>query len=579
MKNGLVAGWLPVVCFSALAVGCGSGTIICSANQVCTPTSGANPCQNYQTTCSSSTATPACTTSGKADGVSCGGSNVCTAGVCGPPTRTVSGKLRSRYRKEDGTTTVVAGSPAENPVTVTGLLVADNSANGYTLFPVALDADFHFSVSNVPIGHYFLQVDTTTFPVSGTGQVATVNRTLYELTTSTPDLTTLVNGRSDRVAATQRTPVTLNLTDGVSWRRSDTLIIAGSQVPAYQRPALGLSPPISNGATSISGTFDWQDPVINFSPVRQTAFLPDASKGDVTWVYHRTAMPVSSTTGASTTDWRYALEYAKLANLSIPNGGPATITATLSAAPQTGSLPGDFRSSQFAALATAVNPAATQSANNATGVSVLANPYSLTYPDMGVSPVSLGFFITTDATTDVNYGALHYGRFFDSVWHEFAEIFYSYDINLNAPGYPGTVTASASYLADIPMSSVPTSYTPTLSPPTAPKINGIDAFTTHSAGAAPIIGWSAPAIGTATRYTVGVTFQIGTNVMAGDVVSLRAVVYSGNSFKVPGTFMKPGQFYSGEVLAVSSPETLDGPPFAQGLPHTSVGTDFGLFGP
>lgn len=159
------------------------------------------------------------------------------------------------------------------------------------------------------------------------------------------------------------------------------------------------------------------------------------------------------------------------------------------------------------------------------------------------------------------------------------QVAYAYDMQVDAPGGPGPGSVRERYFASIPLGSVPSSYTPSLGPPTAPRLNGSDAFTTHSVGTAPVISWSAPSTGKATQYIVSlglVSAQHG-----GDVVSLDAIVYSGSSFKVPGSFMKPGQYYLGRVEAVSSVAVLDGPvfPVLGGGSTASIGTVFGLFSP
>ncbi len=555
----------------------------CSPNQPCTPIGPVNLCGDYRISCTSTTATPVCTASGTlADGTSCGApGNACFSNAC-VPSRTIASTLQTFFRKDDGSLTVVAGAPAETPVAVTGILVANGSPDGYAVYPVTTDSSGHFSVRNVPFGRYFLQIDTSLAAASSGFPVPTISRTLYEATINNPDLSILVHGRADRLAATQSTTVTLSLTDSFPWisKSKDSLIITSSQGSVYVRPGRSISPAIAAGATSFSGTFDWLDPsVSSFYNSYAGTFLPDATKGDLTWLYHRTAIDVSSAAGTSTTTWRYTAEFADFPSLTIPNGGPGNLSATLKLAPQTGNFPGDFRASQFAALAPAINPAATPSgASSPPAVAVFATPFSLNYPDASLSATPLGsFFIPGAANTDVDFGTLHYGQFLGSLWPEFASGYYSYDVILTAPGAPGPVTVSELYFFSIPMSSVGTSWVPTLGPPQSPRINDTDAFTTHSTGRAPIISWSPPAFGIVTRYTVGLNLQ--GNPQANDVISLTAWVYTGASFRVPGTFMRTGQFYSGNVVANNASDSIDSPQLRQGYPATSIGTDFGLFGP
>ena len=78
----------------------------------------------------------------------------------------------------------------------------------------------------------------------------------------------------------------------------------------------------------------------------------------------------------------------------------------MAAAPQSGALSGDWRSSQFAALATQVNPEAAPSTSGLFGPAVFAAPYSLTYPSQPVAGATglLGFYIPPDPVTGANYG-------------------------------------------------------------------------------------------------------------------------------------------------------------------------------
>jgi hypothetical protein len=538
----------------------------CVAGSTCTPAGTPDPCKTYTTACASSTALPACTTLGnKADGTDCGGGNVCSAGNCIAAARTVSGTIQTIYEKDDLTTTTVAGAPFEYPILVTAILVADNSEMGYSTFPVQPDATTKaFSVSNVPVGHYFLQIDQP----SNQGYV---NRTWYEMTTNSPDLTIHVGGRSDRAAQMQNpTPVTYDLTLTAPWSTTDSMIVVSSQATAYNRPRLNPAPAV--GALSFSGTEDWLTSADDLYGIR-AGFLPNAAKGDTTYVYHRSTIAVGG--GNTAGKWRHAAEYLKRTDLTVTDGIGAGISGTLAAAPQTGSLSGDWRSSQFAILASAVNPSGVTPGPTGyvAGPAVFTVPYSIRYPILIAAPLS--FYGAPDGVTDVNYGTLHYGQFLESFWKEYVQVLYPYTGSLSG----GTAFAEF-YYAAIPIASAPATWAPTLSPPTAPKINGADAFSTHSGvGTGPTISWAGPAIGTATHYVVSVSLMDPTPPQAGDVVSVAAIVHTGTSFKVPGWFLKPGRYYSANVTSVSSQDSLDSPLFGAGLPYTSIGCDFGLITP
>lgn len=573
----------------------------CTTGTGCAP---AAACHAGASSCH--TGAPVCTEVGSVnDGTSCGGSNICTAGTCGPvipcpadspagtacstaglvcragicvSARTVSGTLSTVYRK-DGGITVVAGVPVEDPFALTAILVPDNTVAGYTTIPVKVDpVSFHFNVPNVPQGQYFLQIDRTSFinqpdpTVPGSAQTPVIVRTLFEANSSTPDLSSLIAGRSDRAISTTATNVTVNLTNMTPWASGDAIILASSQASvSNDRVNQILRPRPVAGNTSLTGSFDWNS-IFGAS----ATFLPDASKGDLTYVYHRstTALPPVS---PQPTLYRNAREYALLNDFTVTNGTPANMTAAFTAAPQTGSFRANFLLSQFAALAPQVHNSAKPSDlilnPGSAGATVFAQPYSTTFPNQptgGDTP--LAFLSLGDDLNDHDYGTLNYGQFLAANWAgEFMQVFYSYDFTLT-----NSVAMTEGYLAQVPAAQFGNAIAPLIGPPTAPKINGTDAFTTQTkVGSTPVFSWSAPALGTATQYQVNVVVRNAT-LQPNEVDSVGAVVFSGTSFKLPGGFMQAGRSYAGRIQALNSPQRLDDP-IQRSSTFSSVGTNFGLF--
>src|SRR5260370_27905788 len=101
---------------------------------------------------------------GVPDGTPCGGTTVCSAGTCvdRSTTRTISGTFQTIYKRANGSTTTVS-EPLPGTAVVTGLIVPDGSAQGYARIPMTVGADGHFDVSGVPVGKWFLQLDTPHF--------------------------------------------------------------------------------------------------------------------------------------------------------------------------------------------------------------------------------------------------------------------------------------------------------------------------------------------------------------------------------------------------------------------------------
>src|SRR5258708_17239585 len=216
--------------------------------------------------------------------------------------------------------------------------------------------------------------------------------------------------------------------------------------------------------------------------------------------------------GDSPADRRYASRYARLTDVTVSDGTTSTLMASLVETPMTGWLRADVRGSEFAALAPEVNPSArpTQDPFGNLGFSIFAVPHSVQYPDRPASSTSSLFYFqsVTPTSTNFDYGTFNYPQFHDSLWTEYRQLLYCFDVTLRAPGtkMPIELPCFASVYSAVPMSPPPTDpMSPVLGPPTAPLINGEDAFAPHAGvGLQPVISWSPPDLGTATSYFVSI---------------------------------------------------------------------------
>jgi hypothetical protein len=490
-------------------------------------------------------------------------------------TRTVTGAFRTVYGPDDGSSTTLSTPPpfGQRPI---ALLVPDDSPTGYTEFPITLGGDNTFTIEGVPSGSYFLQLDISYdyYPVPF------IYSNLFELTADSPDLSVVSAARPDLARVTTRTPVTLDITNMQPWQLGNHFLISSSQGDVYERPLLApLTPPPNPGDTSYFGTFDWS----RASTSANTPGLPAVAHGDVLFFNQRSTLRIGQ--GDSAADLRYASRYARLTDFTVTDGTPSTLMASLVETSMTGRMRADVRGSEFAALAPEVNPSArpTQDPFGNLGFSVLAVPHSVQYPDRPASSTSSLFYFqsVTPTSTNFDYGTFNYPQFHDSLWEEYRQLLYYFDVTLRVPGTkePIELPLAAYAFSAVPMSPSPMDpMAPVLGPPTAPLINGEDAFVPHAGvGLQPVISWSPPDLGTATSYYVSIYSLSAPE--AGERFPL-ALVHGGTSFKVPPGFLRPEHVYYGVISAYQSDfDALNRPIYRSGTPEHQTDCIIGAFTP
>jgi hypothetical protein len=513
----------------------------------------------------------------------------------GGETRTVTGAFTTTFRLDDGSETTLSTPP---PFHQTGaaILVLDDSPTGYTSFPITLDADYTFEVPGVPTGTYFLRLDTPAFAPSAR------NTHLFEMTVDTPDLSSISAARPDlKRASAVYTPVMLNLANLEPWELKHNIGIYSSQADVYWPPVY-LSPALPLGVTSHSLFLGWTCCGL-FSHLDNPFGLPDASRNDAVFVVQRSYFLIGS--GSSAATLGYPIRYARVTDFTLADGGPGTLTAPLVDAPQTGRLRADVRGSQFAALASDVNPTARPATQSIFGrnltFSVVAVPRSVNYPEMplrlypgighershsnqvslNLSSSTLYFISHNEVTSDFDYGTFAYPQFHEALWAELREVYYGYDVTFFEPDsdIPLESPVAAYTISWVPMSPAPIGpIAPAIGPPSAPLINGIDAFQAQrGVGEQPVISWSPPAVGIPTSYTVNI-FSAGGE--PADTYWLSAEIHTGTSFRVPPGFLKRGTRYVATITARQAPwDVLNRAPLRTGAPFNSADCVFGIFSP
>jgi len=483
------------------------------------------------------------------------------AGAVPGEERTVSGAVSTLFWQDDGTRTKRPGVLGPQ-MRVPAIFVP--GAGGYKRIAVTEGPDSSFLASGVPSGRYFLQIDTVYPPNVGPGEA--VFTQLVELTTSNPDLSTVMAARPNVQAPAGTATLALNIANLTPWVDSiagfsgDMILIAGSQAHVYSRPQIsGVRP--QAGGTAYTNTFRWN--------VGSTAWfigLPDASQGDVEFVYQRS----TRTAGSNETQGvvRYASRFARVDNLTLREGTQQTLSVSLADVAQSGNARADLRSAQFAALAPQVNPSAMPSqVQGGSSMSILAVPHTVDYPEApGFSASSSLLWVQAPLTTDVDYGVVTYGQLPAPLWQEERYSGYTFDLQLPAPSGK-TYDWFGGFLEFVrPADAGPVA--PVLGPPRSPLIGGRDAFVPQAGvGVQPVISWSPPSLGSASSYVVRID-PLGLDAIPpGSLLQLSFAVYSGTSLKVPAGFLQQGRDYVATITALSAPwDQLDRPPLRSGAP-------------
>lgn len=505
--------------------------------------------------------------------------------------RDVKGAFKTTFIADDGSR--VTRSAPLPPGSVVSVLVRDDDApGGYFNSPGTLAADGSFVIPGVPDGRYFLVVDQGNGPI------------FYELSTSTPDLTNLVSQRADLSFETRDTPVLLDVQNLEPWTvgglfTGDLFQINSSQAGVDDsRPFRnnGRPPAPAPGANSFHGKIQWA-----FRPGGSPDLgLPDASRHDVLF-FHQNPQRTHGSGNAALAE-RHATRFARLDDVTIPDGGPASISMVLKDAPQTGKVRADIRWSRYQSIAAQISPGASLSF---WAFDVFGWPHSVQFPQpQGAAPVLIlfgkDFARVNGSVPDTDYGTLAYGEFLDRpLWKKLRQVSVSYDVSVAAPGAitPAFTQAFLTTQSEETDDQSQRVLTPGIAP-VAPRVNGADGFVAQSGvGLQPTLSWSRHGRGDddggseercegecdddgGVAYTVNIA-QLGVDTAGNAFVS--AFVLTANtferSFKVPPGYLTPGSSYFAVITVMEAPwMKLDVGPFLAG-PFRSVDAVTAAFTP
>jgi hypothetical protein len=482
--------------------------------------------------------------------------------LAAPAARTINGSFTVVYAPDDGTRTTQP-LPAADGTTVSAYSW-NKATGGYDVHAGTIDASGNVTIPGVPEGHYFLAVNNTDF-------FGFLTTSLTELTTSKPDLSTIVSVRPDMATDDGSLTVNLNLTGldpyvprkrGFGQADSTLFQLESSQNLLGQRPfEWGMIGKPVAGATSKSGQMSWSSP--SFFGLFG---LPDASRGDVVFA-HSAQFSIIGGAGAQPLRFRAADRAARL-SLTLQDGaGTPPFDVALEPIQTSGQISGDVRYSQFEALAPQVYPTAV---HGEFGLTLWGIPHTTRYPDApnysgaqlsfgGPPPMLLeGNGILDEFApplTDANYGALTYGKFLDGNWRSFRQTLFAYEVFNDMPGgWQDEATAYTFLLEpeggdDDDALDPNRPIQPVLGPVQSPQIGGVSAFVAQDGvGTTPTLSWTAPTLGQATSYTV---YIWDVNDFSGSAI-VTALVRS-TSFTVPDGLLIPGELYYAVITANSAP--------------------------
>ncbi len=484
---------------------------------------------------------------------------------------------------DGGTTSVPQDQSQSAPAAV--LPAVDG---GYFTVPGLGTAAGTFSIANLPVDAGYLLAmplsNSTEFDVSNTGGV--------------PDLNFVTLGSSTAVPVTGPLPVSIDLTglQAVSTVTAEYIELIGANDNVFDfglqtqltladgGPDLANTAPLADGGTStanyLTGFVDWSQ--VN---APNSGFEIDPTQGDTLSVAQLVVVDAGD-------------NGATIANVLVGFRDPTG--ASISAAASSNSIAGALvpvTPDTTLALSLVRRPPSAADLPTGSALSYITLDVSV-LPGTDTEATSFGAFAATAdllyafalpsaATTPVAFNTT-YANPYPTGWPVLATIEYSYSLPLTLANGGGTTSAALGWYFVDRVGSLPASYAPGISPPRALTVNGQPTTATLTAvGKQPRLGWTAPAVGTATNYVVAIAevdpngggapfnFTIAYVTLPGAATEL--VLPSGvlNNANATAT----SQFYA-VVTAYNMPgRDLTTAPFLVTLPQETAASATSLFSP
>jgi hypothetical protein len=404
-----------------------------------------------------------------------------------------------------------------------------NGSGGYTTQTGTGATDGTYTIPNVPGGTYLLQSGAKTF---------------IRTATSNPDTGFSHLGRSDAVLPTQPTQLAVTLTGANPIQFQDVLEL-------YVSNTSGIgSWYVSSSTTTIAATLPWTD------------YLTDASKGDQAYVFQLATQQVGN----------YQLEVLKKSTPPLTftqfDGSTTPVAAALATPAQSGTVHLAYKGSMFASLDAALNPNATE---DSTGLYIDVDPADPALGEIGSTPDLIAYFDNEGPiSADVDFGDITYSNPFPAAWTPFAVAQHFVSSTYTAPGATNgrRVFGSISvFTTTLPTANAPLQ--PIIGPATNITINHQSFFSTQSGvSTTPTVAWSAPALGTPTKYEVSFYRLYADTQGNTQEQPIATFATTATSLIIPQNLLVAGNSYYVQLAAVSEqPIDITQTPFRHSMPQ------------
>lgn len=422
-------------------------------------------------------------------------------------------------------------------------LVPD-APGAYKEYPGTVAASGSFVIPGVPKGTFFVEM-----------RGGSMAPGLGEPTARTGlDAGRDVVGRSDVVAAVAPTTLQANVTGVDQWQTTDSMAILSSGANLALASGGSILP-----ASATAGAAD-------FGLIYRN--LPQPA--DTVYVYQ-----LRTTAVAAPASLRVATVAGSFTGQAVVDGGLTAVPVALSAAPPTGSLAVDWKTSQFEVYKAQMAPAGSTFIHE---LAVDVVPHSTEPMPALSSAATLLQLAVPDGTGDLALGSLSYGQFLPPLWKEARRARYWGYSWVTMPGATGMVGFVASVMVRDPQPASG-AIVPRVSPPQNPTVNGLDALQPQTGvGLTPTLAWSAPALGTPTDYTLNFMSLkvVGTTIAVAPAYTMRVL---GTKVTVPPGVLETGSTYVVFLTARIRPASVALAARRAALPDASGGAVLAKFTP